>query len=436
MDLLDFVSTSAGHGWPESAPCMAEINLTPRASARPVFRMARNPMGNLTPQTRESFGVVGAMLVASGLLAPLSMAAVPQGSVETGVQSNDTHSATSAATDQSDEQKPWLITPTLSADPKLGTNIGGVVAYLKQLDADSTPSMVGLSFSYSDTDSVAGGIGAQLFWGADTQRLMLFLGGAEINNEYDDFLGTGQSAETQDSVHAVGFRYLHQLGDSDWLAGFQGLSTNYAVGADGYIDGLLTIIGLSGFDATGLGLVLQHDTMDHQRDPTDGHLLTLHNMAYREGLGGETSFDVIYSDLRWYRTLEGLSIGQTDRPTVVALQAKGRFTEDAPLSGFSSVSLPGYTMGNYLSEDYAHLLLEGRLPISRRFGIVAFGGIGCQFGTDIAGTDINCADNTYPSAGLGLSYLLDEAASILIRMELAKGKNDNEAIYLRFGHSF
>ena len=264
---------------------MAEINLTPRASARPVFRMARNPMGNLTPQTRESFGVVGAMLVASGLLAPLSMAAVPQGSIETGVQSKDTHSATSAATDQSDEQKPWLITPTLSADPKLGTNIGGVVAYLKQLDADSTPSMVGLSFSYSDTDSVAGGIGAQLFWGADTQRLMLFLGGAEINNEYDDFLGTGQSAETQDSVHAVGFRYLHQLGDSDWLAGFQGLSTNYAVGADGYIDGLLTIIGLSGFDATGLGLVLQHDTMDHQRDPTDGHLLTLHNMAYREGLG-------------------------------------------------------------------------------------------------------------------------------------------------------
>ena len=31
--------------------------------------------------------------------------------------------------------KPWLITPTLSADPKLGANVGGLIAYLKKLDA-------------------------------------------------------------------------------------------------------------------------------------------------------------------------------------------------------------------------------------------------------------------------------------------------------------
>ena len=258
-----------------------------------------------------------------------------------------------------DRAKPWLITPTLSADPKLGTNIGGVVAYLKKLDKQSTASMIGATVSYSDTDPITGGVGAQLFWGGDARRLILLAGAAEINNEYDDFLGTGQTAETQDSVHAVGFRYLQQIGQSDWLAGVQGLSTNYAVGAEGYIDGLLNIIGLSGFDATGLGFVVQHDTVDSQRDPTNGHLYTLHNMAYRESLGGEASFDVVFSDFRWYRSLDNLTIGQSGRPPVFALQMKGRFTEDAPLSGFSSVSLPGYTMGNYLSEDYAHLLLEG-----------------------------------------------------------------------------
>ena len=125
-----------------------------------------------------------------------------------------------------DRAKPWLITPTLSADPKLGTNIGGVVAYLKKLDKQSTASMIGATVSYSDTDSITGGVGAQLFWGGDARRLILLAGGAEINNEYDDFLGTGQTAETQDSVHAVGFRYLQQIGKSDWLAGVQGLSTN------------------------------------------------------------------------------------------------------------------------------------------------------------------------------------------------------------------
>ena len=33
-------------------------------------------------------------------------------------------------------------------------------------------------------------------------------------------------------------------------------------------------------------------------------------------------------------------------------------------------------------------------------------------------------------------YMVKEEASVLIRLEIAKGKNDNEALYLRFGHAF
>jgi len=334
------------------------------------------------------------------------------------------------------KQKPWLITPTLSADPKLGANIGGLIAYLKKLDADSTPSMTGLSVSYSDTDSVTGALFSQLYWKADTRRLSLLAAGAEINNEYDDFLGTGQTVETQDNVHTFGFRYMHQLRAGGWFAGIQGISTNYVVGADRLLEGMLDQIGLSGFDAAGMGLVFQHDTMDNQRDPSSGHLLTLHNFAYREGLGGEASFDVGYADLRWYRTVERFSVGKSGRSTVIAVQVKGRFTADAPLSGYSSVNLPGYTMGNYLSRHYSHVLLDARIPLARKLGLVAFAGVGCQFGEDIAGRDLSCSDETFPSIGVGVSYMLKEEASVLIRLEIAKGKSDNEALYLRFGHSF
>ena len=340
-------------------------------------------------------------------------------------------------TEASDKKlKPWLITPTIAADPKLGANVGGLVAYLKQLDAESTPSMIGLSVSYSDTDSITGGIGAQLYWGADTRRLTLLAGGAEINNEYDDFLGTGQSVATQDNVYTLGFRYMQQLREGGWFAGVQGVSTNYAVGADGFVEGILNVIGLSGFDATGLGVVLQHDTMDHQRDPSKGHLFTLHNFAYRESLGSEASFDVGFADLRWYWSLGTSTSGKRGRAPVIALQAKGRFTHDAPLSGYSSVTLPGYTMGNYLAQHYSHLLIESRLPLTRRLGLVAFGGVGCEYGDDIAGQSLSCKEETYPSVGVGLSYVLKEEASILIRLEVAKGKSDNEALYLRFGHPF
>ena len=332
--------------------------------------------------------------------------------------------------------KPWLITPTLSADPKLGANVGGLVAYLKKLDAESTPSMTGLSVSYSDTDSMTGALFSQLYWKADTRRLSLLAAGAEINNEYDDFLGTGQTVETQDNVHTFGFRYLHRLRPGGWFVGIQGISTNYAVGADGILDSMLNQIGLSGFDAAGLGLVFQHDTMNNQRDPSGGHLHTLHNFAYRESLGGETSFDVGYADLRWYRSIERVSVGKNGRSPVIAIQLKGRFTADAPRSGYSSVNLPGYTMGNYLSRHYSHVLVDARIPLKGKLGLVAFGGVGCQFGEDIAGRDLSCGDATFPSVGVGVSYMLKAEASVLIRLEIAKGKSDNEAMYLRFGHLF
>jgi hypothetical protein len=185
-----------------------------------------------------------------------------------------------------------------------------------------------------------------------------------------------------------------------------------------------------------LGLVFQLDTMNNQRDPSDGHLHTLHNFAYRESLGGETSFDVGYADLRWYRSIERFSVGKSGRSPVIAIQLKSRFTADAPLSGYSSVNLPGYTMGNYLSRHYSHVLVDARIPLKGKLGLVAFGGVGCQFGEDIAGRDLSCGDATFPSVGVGVSYMLKAEASVLIRLEIAKGKSDNEALYLRFGHSF
>ena len=69
-------------------------------------------------------------------------------------------------------------------------------------------------------------------------------------------------------------------------------------------------------------------------------------------------------------------------------------------------------------------------------GRVAFGGIGYKFGDDIAANDLECSEHTFPSLGAGVSYIVKEKASLLIRLEMAKGKNDEEALYLRFENAF
>lgn len=48
---------------------------------------------------------------------------------------------------------PWLLTPTINSDPKLGSAVGFMGAYLKKFDDDSPSSMFGVMGSYSDTDS-------------------------------------------------------------------------------------------------------------------------------------------------------------------------------------------------------------------------------------------------------------------------------------------
>ena len=50
--------------------------------------------------------------------------------------------------------------------------------------------------------------------------------------------------------------------------------------------------------------------------------------------------------------------------------------------------------------------------------------------------DLSCGDATFPSIGVEVSYVLKAEALVLIRLEIAKSKSDNEALYLRFGHSF
>ena len=66
-----------------------------------------------------------------------------------------TLSSTAMATDteSSETESPWLLTPTISSDPKLGSAVGFMGAYLKKFDDESPASMFGIMGSYSDTDS-------------------------------------------------------------------------------------------------------------------------------------------------------------------------------------------------------------------------------------------------------------------------------------------
>ncbi len=62
-------------------------------------------------------------------------------------------------------------------------------------------------------------------------------------------------------------------------------------------------IGLTGFDSTALGLVVEYDIRDNARNPTQGRQFDFNNLAYRESLGGDQSFDVYQS--KRFKAIQG-----------------------------------------------------------------------------------------------------------------------------------
>ena len=323
-----------------------------------------------------------------------------------------------------DPESPWMLVPTLTSDPKLGTSLGLTGGYIHQFDSDSTPSILLASGSYSNTDSRVLALFGQAFFDSDRQKMIVGVVDGRIENDYDDFLGSGIPIQTTDVLSAEFARYYHVV-DGNWYAGIQAISTNYTIGAEGLLEGILDFIGITGFDSNGLGLVAEYDSRDVSRNPTSGRQFELSNFAYRESLGGEESFDVYQSKYSEYRTIR--------EDHVLAWQLAGRWTRDAPIGGYSSINLRGYIRGNYLAPNYTHAQVEDRISFTSRWGMSVFAGLACLYD---GFSDCGDSENLFASIGAGAILVLKPQAGIVMRAEIAKGESDETTFYLKLGNPF
>ena len=107
------------------------------------------------------------------------------------------------------------------------------------------------------------------------------------------------------------------------------------------------------------------------------------------------SFDAYHADYQYYH-----SHGQGH---VLALHAKGRWTHDAPPSGYSSVDLRGYTRGQYLAPYMTLAEMEERYALTKKWGLSAFAGLAVLYG----GERDSSEDQWFPAVGGGVRYKLN-----------------------------
>ena len=201
---------------------------------------------------------------------------------------------------EKEARSPWLLVPLFSSSPKLGTALGGLGAYMHVFDPASRVSLFGATYRYTSTHSQIFSAFARTSSGADHHRIVLITAFGLIKNDYDDYLGTGQPLKTDDDLKALAGRYLFRAA-GDWFVGAQGSAANYQVlGATAEDDLALETLGVRGFKSAGVGAVLMHDSRENEDMPTRGWFLNINNIAYREALGGDESFDAYRVDIKTF----------------------------------------------------------------------------------------------------------------------------------------
>jgi len=108
---------------------------------------------------------------------------------------------------------------------------------------------------------------------------------------------------------------------------------------------------------------------------------------------------------------------------------------DAPFYALCSFGrgndLRGYVAGRYRDETMVTLQAEYRWNFHKKWGMVAFAGIG-QVGENLSEYT---AKNTLPSAGVGLRFMLSETTKFNLSVDYAVGE-DSDAVYFYVGESF
>lgn len=321
---------------------------------------------------------------------------------------------------------PWLLLPTFSNNPKLGTSFGGLGAYIRKFDAQSQVSMFGISAQYTSTNSAIAAIFARTSFANDQHRISVLALGGVIKNDYDNFLGTGIPLKSDDHLRALVGRYLYRL-KNDWFVGAQAIFTNYQIlGQTALDDDILNVLGLTGFKAGGVGLVINHDSRDIVDAPKTGWYLNVNNIAYRQRIEGSNNFNVYRADYRQY-----WSHGDGN---VFAVRQSNQWTADAPPGAFAPVLLRGYTTGEYLGKYMSSFEVEERHRLAARWTATLFAGVACLYGASRNG----CTDsaNRFPSVGAGVQYILKPAQGIVANMEFALGKDGNKALLFKMGYGW
>jgi outer membrane protein assembly factor BamA len=320
------------------------------------------------------------------------------------------------------ERGTFVAAPLPIASPALGSGVVPVVAYIfpfSARDKTSPASVVVAAGLVTDNGTRAFLVGGQLYFKENTYRTTTaFMRGNLNYNLYGLGAGASQSKLPLDQTGQVFFgeflrraRWKFFLGPRIvWGSSLITLRPSNVGNVPLPPDlGLHTTL-------TALGLRLNRDTRPNRFYPTTGTLLDFTSDFFSQGLGSKYSFQSYKFTFNKY--------GNLTKNQVLAYNLFGCLTGGHPpfygncIYGTNN-ELRGYIAGRYLDRYMVATQLEYRLVLPKRFGVVAFGGLGEVIP---GGNQPFRTTNFLPSGGGGGRFELSTRYHVNLRADVAKSR--------------
>lgn len=337
---------------------------------------------------------------------------------------------------QSDSTQPRNLGVSFSGYPyvyytpetELAFGVGGIMTFYTAKERALRPSKILLSGYYATTGQYKISLVPQLYFLRN-----LYFASVTLDFGYyvDKFFGIGsQTPDIEDQAKFTSQSFGAELNFQ--LPSFFGVAYRSGIIYD-FMDNDIVdkkenpylqngaVAGSEGGISSGLGLIWVWDSRDHTFFPNKGNFTQIRAVSYFDAIGSSFDFNKYEIDVRQFFALA------PDK--VIALQgytslARGYppFYELPALGGQNRMR--GYYMGRFRDKNYVTGQVEYRAYFWRRFGFVAFYGIG---NVQERFRDFKLRD-LKKSYGGGLRIKFNQAEKVNLRIDYGRGK-DTSGIY-------
>lgn len=316
-----------------------------------------------------------------------------------------------------------VIAPIPISSPAVGSGLIIFVGYVFKLDQNdklSPPSTVGLAGAFTNSGTRGGALGGRLYFSQNKYQTTFALAKGRVNF---DFYGIGRipnRAPIKVPLKMGGTVFYGDFLRNVWKDIFIGPRYQHR-SLYARLDGPQTP---GGFEippidiqstTVALGFHIQRDKRDSTFYPTKGSLFDATGDFFDQSLGSKRQYQNYKVGYNVYREL-GKKQVLAYRGMICSANQNVPFY-DLCLYGVNS-DLRGYTGGEFQNRRMFATQAEYRRELRKRFGLVAFGGLG-----EVARRwNEFRSDQLLPAAGAGLRFTLDKENHINYRIDWAVGR--------------